>query len=133
MEDRPSRNGANGRDAQGRFLAGNAGGPGNPHAKRTAELRAILLDVVTDDDYRAVVARLLKMAKAGNLAAIREILDRTVGKPVIPIAAEVWEETPDTVLLTLLHRVQNNMKVIDAKAIAEKVESEKLKHQKAMS
>ena len=31
--------GDNGRDARGRFAPGNAGGPGNPFARRVAELR----------------------------------------------------------------------------------------------
>ena len=53
---------------------------GNPLANRTARLRAILLDTVSDDDFRAVVAKLVAMAKAGDLVAIRELLDRTLGK-----------------------------------------------------
>lgn len=32
------------RDARGRFVTGNPGGPGNPHARRTQELRSALSD-----------------------------------------------------------------------------------------
>ncbi len=36
-----------GRDPNGRFAPGNVGGPGNPFARRVAELRQIMLDCVT--------------------------------------------------------------------------------------
>jgi hypothetical protein len=73
----PSRNG---RTARGRFAKGNPGGPGNPYAKRVADLRAALLESVTEADIRAVARALVKRAKAGEVAAIRELLDRLVGK-----------------------------------------------------
>ncbi len=84
----PSANGANGRGPNGRFAKGNLGGPGNPHASRTARLRAMLLDNVTDDDFKTVVAKLVAMAKGGDLAAIRELLDRMMGKPKATIELE---------------------------------------------
>ena len=70
----------NGRTARGRFAKGNPGGPGNPYAKRVADLRAALLESVTEADIRAVARALVKRAKAGEVAAIRELLDRLVGK-----------------------------------------------------
>ena len=76
----PLPNGSNGRGPDGRFAKGNRGGPGNPYASRTARLRSVLLDNVTDDDFKAVVGKLVAMAKAGDLAAIRELLDRVLGK-----------------------------------------------------
>ena len=82
----PLPNGINGRVASGRFAPGNPGGPGNPHGKRTAALRAMVTEAVTDDDLRAVVAKLVELAKGGDLAAIRELLDRTIGKPVAAVA-----------------------------------------------
>lgn len=75
-------NGANGRDARGRFARGNKGGPGNPRCRRAAALRQLLVGAVSDDDFRAVVAKLVDMAKAGDLAAIRELFDRMLGRPV---------------------------------------------------
>jgi hypothetical protein len=42
----------NGRTALGRFAKGNAGGPGNPHAKRVTALREALLAAVTDADIK---------------------------------------------------------------------------------
>src|SRR5207248_10793741 len=43
----PAAGGHEGRDARGRFAPGNPGGPGNPFARRVAELRTALLDMVT--------------------------------------------------------------------------------------
>jgi hypothetical protein len=92
MSDIPSPNGANGRQANGRFAPGNAGGPGNPHGRRVAQLRAVLLETVTDDDLRAVVQRLVGLAKSGHVPAIRELLDRLLGKGVATVAVEQSNE-----------------------------------------
>lgn len=72
----------NGRDGRGRFAAGNPGGPGNPYAKRVGELRAALVEAVSAEDMRAIVGKLVEEAKAGDVRAIRELLDRTLGRPV---------------------------------------------------
>ncbi len=76
----PRPNGANGRDAGGRFAAGNAGGPGNPHAKHVGKLRSALLAAVTEKDMRAIAAKLVTLAKGGDVRAIRELFDRVLGK-----------------------------------------------------
>lgn len=68
------------RDDLGRFKTGNAGGPGNPNARQTADLRAMVRDAVTPEDLAEVVRVLIGKAKGGELAAIRELLDRTIGK-----------------------------------------------------
>ncbi len=78
----PTTNGGNGgRDTQGRFAKGNAGGPGNPHAQRVARLRSALLGAVTPEDLNKIVDKLVKMAKGGNVVAAKEVLDRCLGKP----------------------------------------------------
>src|SRR5439155_3124311 len=65
LEDSPAglENGkaqaASGRDANGRFVKGNPGGPGNPFARKVATLRRALIDFVTGDD-REHVAVILK-------------------------------------------------------------------------
>ena len=41
-----------------------------------------MLNAVTEDDIRALVERLLELAKSGELRAIKEVLDRTLGRPV---------------------------------------------------
>jgi hypothetical protein len=78
----PSPNGANGRGRAGRFAPGNAGGPGNPHAAQVARWRATLAANVTENDMAEVVRALVKAAKAGGGWAVRELLDRTLGRPV---------------------------------------------------
>ena len=85
MARKPSANGDNGRNAQGRFTEGNPGGPGNPFARQVAALRRMILDAVTEDDLKAVVAALVERAKAGDIAAARELLTRLVGKPAVGI------------------------------------------------
>ena len=89
MVSSPSPNGPNGRDARGRFVGGNAGGPGNPHAKKVAKLRSAMLGAVTQKDFREVVKALIQRAKAGDVAAIRELLDRCIGKPKQAVDIEV--------------------------------------------
>jgi hypothetical protein len=82
QSDSTSTVGSNGgQDKRGRFVKGNKHGQGNPLAGRAAKLRAVLLQKVTDKDIAEITDRLIKMAKDGDLAAIKEILDRTVGKP----------------------------------------------------
>jgi hypothetical protein len=80
--DAPSPNVSNGRSSSGRFAPGNPGGPGNPFAQRVAKLRSTLLKSVTDDDLKQIVQAVVGKAKAGDMAAVRVILDYCVGKPL---------------------------------------------------
>ncbi|HOX40196.1 MAG TPA: hypothetical protein PL033_19610 [Candidatus Brocadiia bacterium] len=93
MESDPKQYGDNGavmvRDSTGRFVRGNPGGPGNPMNRRVNELRVALLECVTPDDMQAVIHALVDAAKAGDVAAIREFLDRTIGKARDNVALEV--------------------------------------------
>lgn len=68
------------RASNGRFAPGNPGGPGNPHAGQVSKLRAAILRAVDEGDVVAIIAKLVSMAREGDLTAAREILDRTVGK-----------------------------------------------------
>src|SRR5262245_54917021 len=81
----PSPNGTNGRDARGRFTVGNPGGPGNPFGQRSAAFREALFQAVTPEDVRAVAAKLVAEAKAGQPWAVKEFFDRCVGKPVATV------------------------------------------------
>lgn len=78
----PFGDGSKARDAQGRFVVGNPGGPGNPYAKRTAELRAALIAAVAPDDVEAVVKTLITLGKGGDVAAARLLLSYAAGRPV---------------------------------------------------
>jgi len=64
----------------GRFKKGNPGGPGNPFAGKVQQFRLAMLEAVTSADLRKVMAALVKKAKAGDVSAIRETLDRLLGK-----------------------------------------------------
>lgn len=71
----------NGRDANGRFVKGNPGGPGNPYAKRVARFRQILMEAVTEQDLYDLARKLVEKGKEGDVMATREVLDRLMGKP----------------------------------------------------
>ena len=82
MIDPPSPTAPNGRSANGRFGHGNTCARGNPHARRVARLRAELLRTVGPQDLREVIETLLSRAKAGEIAAAKEVLQRLLGPPV---------------------------------------------------
>lgn len=77
----PLPNGDNGRDQKGRFAKGNAGGPGNPFARRIAAFRTALCQAITDEDIQALARALLDKAKRGDLAAAKLLWLYTIGKP----------------------------------------------------
>ena len=79
---KPSTTGANGRDGQGRFAPGNTAAVGNPFAKQVAALRSALLNAVTPEDIRLIVAKLVEQAKEGDVVAAREVLLRVLGRPL---------------------------------------------------
>lgn len=70
-----------GRDANGRFARGNPGGPGNPYARKVAELRKAIVEVITEEDVREIVGVLKEKAKAGSTAAIKLLFQYAIGKP----------------------------------------------------
>lgn len=100
--DRPTPLAAasDGRGPDGRFQAGNRSGAGNPFAKQVAALRSTLLSSVTPQAMAEITSRLVELAKEGNVAAIREVFDRTIGKPVETDLIERMEEL-ETKLATL--------------------------------
>ena len=77
----PSTHGNSDRGKDGRFRAGNRYGKGNPLAGRAAKIRAVLLDKLSPEQAAVIADSLIDKAKKGNLAAVREIFDRTVGRP----------------------------------------------------
>lgn len=72
----------NGHTPAGKFAPGNkwAVGRRDGMQRRASRLRAALLRAVTVDDIREVIESLLAQAKAGDVVAIKELLDRTIGK-----------------------------------------------------
>src|SRR5262245_42233545 len=70
-----------GRNRDGTFKQGNAGGPGNPFGRRTAELHRIVLGAVTEEQMRRATEILIEKALGGETAAIRLLFQYTLGKP----------------------------------------------------
>jgi hypothetical protein len=68
-----------GRDDTGKFTRGNRIAKGNPHAQKVAKLRSALLRAVTTADLKEVIQALVWKAKEGDVQAIRELLNRTLG------------------------------------------------------
>ena len=110
-------NGNNGRDKQGRFIVGNKGGPGNPHAKQVALLRGALLSAVTPEDLHDVIRVLIEKALSGNVSAIKELLDRLYGKP--KVAVEMKQELRSTgeIRARLRALIQQNPDLLDTLVI----------------
>ena len=73
------------RGRNGRFLPGHGGGPGNPHAQKVHRLRSALLNAVTPEYVKEIIYKIVSMAKQGDIAAIKELLDRSLGKPVAAV------------------------------------------------
>lgn len=80
-----------GRQPNGRFARGHAGGPGNPFARQTAALRSALVHAVTPDDIRQIAEELLLQAKAGNLAAVKLLFSYVLGKPAEAVSPDSVE------------------------------------------
>jgi len=70
-----------GRDGQGRFVAGNPGGPGNPFARRVGELRRAMLAAVKPEDVADIIKALVAKAKEGHVQAAKVVLSYVLGKP----------------------------------------------------
>lgn len=77
---------ANGHDRRGRFTKGNKCGRG----RKVTELRRALLAAVTPDDFTAIAARLVEMARGGDLAAAGLLFDRILGKPMTAQETELY-------------------------------------------
>ena len=75
--------------SNGRFVKGNPGGPGNPHAQQVARLRSALHQALTEDAIAAVAQAMLKKAQGGDVGAARLLLAYAVGKPLAGSAANV--------------------------------------------
>jgi len=81
----PSLPGQNGRHANGRFAHGNKLGQGNPLLRKQKRLRIKLLACAKKEHVEEVYQALYEKAKGGDLAAIREFFNRTVGRTALPV------------------------------------------------
>jgi hypothetical protein len=69
------------RTATDHFAIGSPGGPGNPFARKTAALRAYLINHVTERDIQDILDILLLNAKGGHLPTIKFLFSYVLGKP----------------------------------------------------
>lgn len=74
-------NGNVARTADGQFLVGNPGGPGDPLVARQGGLRRALAEAVSDADIKSIAQKLVTLAEAGDVRAADAIMNRLMGKP----------------------------------------------------
>jgi len=70
------------RDATGRFVRGNPGGPGAPLGGQAQALRAKLMATVTPARLGQVVETLVALALEGDVHACRLLLSYALGPPI---------------------------------------------------
>lgn len=78
------------RQPNGKFGAGNDGGPGRPKREVEAHSIGIFCEEISDDDLKAIARSHVSFAKAGNVQSARLIFDYKLGKPAehIEVMAE---------------------------------------------
>src|SRR5262249_3614461 len=76
---------AAGREAQGRIVKGNGGGSGKPFGRKVAQLRAAVVNFVTEEDLKHIVFKLMMMAESGNLQAMKLLFQYVIGKPAAAV------------------------------------------------
>lgn len=79
-EIRPLTTESVGQDHLGRFTAGNKLAKGNPHAKKVARNRSVLMDCVTEDDVRKYYRKLMNKIDDGDMQALKEFRETFIGK-----------------------------------------------------
>jgi len=71
------------RDARGWFVPGNKAAKSHrhPQARHATKLAEAFRSSIKAADIKAIARKLVQMARKGDLPAIRELLDRTLGRP----------------------------------------------------
>jgi hypothetical protein len=74
----------------GRFLKGTSGNPkgGNSATRHNKALKAAFDKAITEEDIKAVVAKMILQARKGDAAARRDMFDRLWGRPAQPIVGD---------------------------------------------
>ena len=87
------------RDARGRFVPGNKGGPGAWSGKM-GSFRQQLLEAVSPEELDEIIRVLLARARKGDLRAIVVLLDRLCGRPVQLVDHNTATESEMPALMT---------------------------------
>jgi hypothetical protein len=74
--------GPKGRTPGGQFATGNAGGPGNPHARACARMLQAFRDNITEEEMLQICRMLFVKAVGGDITAAKIILSYKIGKPL---------------------------------------------------
>ena len=78
-----------GRGKDGKFLPGNKLSRGNPFARRVIAWRRAFIRAVPLPDLVEVVQMLIESAKKGESWAVREVLNRCLGRAEPPVEADM--------------------------------------------
>ncbi len=71
------------------------------------------MSAVSDDDLRAIASMLVEKAKAGDVMAAREVLDRMLGKAKVSIESEPQaSRTPDEIKADIVALLRNHPELI---------------------
>jgi hypothetical protein len=84
------------RDGNGRFAAGNPGGPGRPRRAVELEYLAILADAVPPGQWKKIVAHAVKDALAGDSKARRWLGEHLLGRQREPLTMLAVTEAAGT-------------------------------------
>lgn len=98
----PSNAGNVGRDNGGRFVLGHKsinGGKNGVAGGKGKILRDALYAAITAKDIQEIAKKLMEKAKAGNILAIKEVFDRSLGK--VPQAVAVTGEDGGPLVLSV--------------------------------
>jgi hypothetical protein len=109
-----SPDGGNGRDSRGRFAKGNAGGPGNPFARRSAALRKAAAQAISEEDLVALMRKLLQQALGGDVAAARLVLLYAVGRPAEAVDPDMLDQQEYAQYEQQLGAVQTGARVVSS-------------------
>jgi len=74
------------------FQKGNPGGTCNPYAKLNKTWKLLVQSAVTEADLLEVMKILIEKAKKGDMKAIKELLDRLIGKAEQSMSFEFDQE-----------------------------------------
>jgi len=77
----------------------------NPFARHTARLRAAMVRIVSEDDVQAVMRKMLTLAAAGSIPAMRLVMQYVIGKPTSApnpdrVDADEWNIHKETAAMT---------------------------------
>jgi hypothetical protein len=72
---------ATGRAANGTFAKGHHHSRGNPFVKELHAMRVRLYNAVSNEDFDAVVKKMIELAREGSIQAAKLLIEHLAGKP----------------------------------------------------